>query len=292
MTQDVWTIRKVLTWATDDLRSRDSDTPRLDAELLLAHVLRVNRIGLITDAERPLAQAELGAYRELHKRRRAGEPVAYLLRAREFYGRPFRVDKRVLVPRPDTEILVEVALERTRALSLSARVLDLCTGSGCVAVTLAKERPTWSVLGSDVSEDALVVARENALRLGAMPRIAFVCSDLFAGIASAAHFDLITANPPYIPDGDKGSLAQTIVGFEPHVALFGGSDGLVFAKQIIAEAAPFLRREGVLAMEIGAGQAGDVAASFSEHGYRHVEVKKDYGNIERVVSGVRPTTEP
>lgn len=288
MTQDVWTIRKVLTWATDDLRSRDSDTPRLDAELLLAHVLRINRIGLITDAERPLGKEELAAYRELHKRRRAGEPVAYLLRVREFYGRPFRVDSRVLVPRPDTEILVEVALDRMRERSLSARVLDLCTGSGCVAVTLAKERPTWSLLGSDISEDALVVARDNALRLGALPRIAFTRSDLFAGIAPGSRFDLITANPPYIPDGDKASLAQTIVGFEPHIALFGGSDGLDFAKRIIVGAPAFSSRDAVLAMEIGAGQAQEVAAHFREHGYRDVEVKKDYGSIERVVSGVRP----
>jgi release factor glutamine methyltransferase len=195
-----------------------------------------------------------------------------------------------LVPRPDTEILVEVALERMRPLSLSARVLDLCTGSGCVAVTLAKERPTWSLLGSDVSEDALVVARDNALRLGALPRIAFARSDLFAGIARDARFDLITANPPYIPDGDRGSLAQTIVGFEPHVALFGGGDGLFFAKKIIAAAAAFLRRDGVLAMEIGAGQAQEIATHFREHGYRDVEVKKDYGSIERVVSGVRPSS--
>ena len=289
MTQDVWTIRRVLSWATDDLRSRDSDTPRLDAELLLAHVLRIGRIGLITDAERPLAKEELGAYRELHKRRRAGEPVAYLLRSREFYGRPFRVDKRVLVPRPDTEILVEVALERTRALSLSARVLDLCTGSGCVAITLAKERPTWSVIGTDISEDALVVARDNALRLGALPRVAFLASDLFAGIPNL-RCDLVTANPPYIPDGDKATLAQTIVGFEPHVALFGGQDGLAVAKRIIAEAPSHLRAGGVLAMEIGAGQSQEVFEAFRERGYRDVEVKKDYGSIERVVSGVRPIT--
>jgi release factor glutamine methyltransferase len=288
VTQDIWTIKRVLGWATDDLRSRDSDTPRLDAELLLAHVLRINRIGLITDAERPLAKEELGAYRELHKRRRSGEPVAYLLRVREFYGRPFRVDKRVLVPRPDTEILVEVALERTRGLSLSARALDLCTGSGCVAITLAKERPTWSLLGTDISEDALVVARDNALRLTALPRIAFVRSDLFGGVAG--RFDLITANPPYIPDGDKATLAQTIVGFEPHIALFGGGDGLHVANKIIFEAPSFMREGAVLAMEIGAGQAQEVAAQLRERGYRDVEVKKDYGNIERVVSGVRPLT--
>jgi len=289
VTTEPWTIRKVLTWASDDLRTRESDTPRLDAELLLANVLGINRIGLITDADRPLAKEELARYRELHKRRRSGEPVAYLLGVREFYGRPFRVDKRVLVPRPDTEILVEVALHRMRARSLSARVLDLCTGSGCVALSLAKERPTWSVLGTDISEDALVVARDNAARLGALPRAAFTCSDLFAGIAPGARFDLITANPPYIPDGDKSSLAQTIVGFEPLVALFGGDDGLVFAKRIIAEAPPFMAPGAVLAMEIGAGQAQEVASVFRERGFDEVDIRKDYGSIERVVSGLRPS---
>jgi release factor glutamine methyltransferase len=289
VTTEPWTIRKVLAWASDDLRSRESDTPRLDAELLLSHVLGINRIGLITDADRPLAKEELTRYRELHKRRRSGEPVAYLLGAREFYGRSFRVDKRVLVPRPDTEILVEVALDRMRARSLSARVLDLCTGSGCVAVSLAKERPTWSVLGTDISEEALLVARDNALRLGALPRAAFTRSDLFAGIRAGAIFDLITANPPYIPEGDSTTLAHTILGFEPHVALFGGSDGLYFARKIIAEAKPFMAPGAVLAMEIGAGQAQEIAGTFREHGYEEVAIRKDYGQIERVVSGLRPS---
>src|SRR5688500_14982319 len=157
---ETWTVRRVLEWAAQDLRTRSATTPRLDAEVLLAHVLGIDRVHLIIESDRPLSRDELDGYRALHVRRRAAEPVAYLLGHREFYGRQFRVDPRVLVPRPETEILVEVALRRTRHLSLAARVLDLCTGSGCVAITLGRERPTTRVLGVDVSEDALRVARD------------------------------------------------------------------------------------------------------------------------------------
>jgi release factor glutamine methyltransferase len=281
---EAWTVRRVLTWAAEDLRDKGSDTPRLDAELLLAHVLGTNRIGLIVDPERPLSKEELAAYRDFHKRRRAAEPVAYMLGAREFYGRSFRVDKRVLVPRPDTEILVEVALERTADKELAARALDLCTGSGCVAITLACERPTWSVLGTDLSEDALAVARDNALRLGAVPRSWFRLSDLFADLGVEHPFDLITANPPYIAVGE--ALPATIREHEPHLALFGGPDGLDIVRRIIAEAPAHLVPGGVLAMEIGAGQSDRVAALFTEGGFSDVRRNKDYGGIERVISGV------
>ncbi|NUP08787.1 MAG: peptide chain release factor N(5)-glutamine methyltransferase [Polyangiaceae bacterium] len=283
---DAWTIRRVLTWAADDLRTRGTDTPRLDAEILLAHVLGSTRLALITDPERPLSKEELTAYRELHKRRRAAEPVAYLVGQREFYGRPFRVDKRVLVPRPDTETLVDVALERLAHLSLDARVLDLCTGSGCVAITLACERPTWTVMGTDLSEDALTVARDNAARLGAQPRAWFRRSDLFSDLGEAHDsFDLITANPPYIPESERSELARTIVDFEPHMALFGGNDGLDVVRAIIDGAPAHLEPSGVLAMEIGYGQAQKVA-ELMRVSFDNVEIKKDYGGIERVVSGV------
>jgi release factor glutamine methyltransferase len=284
---EVWTIRRVTTWATDDLKKRGMSSPRLEVELLLGRVLRLDRVGLLIDAERPLSRAELAAYRALHMRRRVGEPVAYLLGAREFYGRSFRVDKRVLIPRPDTEALVEVALERTRRLSLSARVLDLCTGSGCVAITLSRERPTTSVTGADLSADALVVARENAIRLGAVTTT-FVRSDLFAAFTPGKQrFDLITANPPYIAQGDSGTLAVDIRNFEPHLALFGGDDGLDLVRKIITEAPAFLDEGGVLAMEIGAGQSGEVVALFEAAGYREVGVRRDYGGHDRVVSGLR-----
>src|SRR5262249_3011185 len=155
-----------------------------------------------------------------------------------------------LIPRPDTEMLVEVALDRTRRLSLSARVLDLCAGSGCVAVSLARERPTTRVLGADVSRDALAVAVENALRLGAY-NVGFVVSDLFAALQpGAGRFDLVPANPPYIPEGEIPSLAVDIRGFEPRLALEGGPDGLAILRRIVAEAPAFLDEDGVLAVEI------------------------------------------
>ena len=288
---DVWTIRRVLTWAADDLRKRGNSSPRLDVELLLCRVLGVDRIGLLIDAERPLARAELTRYRELHQRRRAGEPVAYLLGVREFYGRPFRVDRRVLIPRPDTETLVEVALERTRRLSLSARVLDLCTGSGCVAITLGRERPTTRVLGADLSDDALVVAQENAIRLGAV-NCGFVVSDVLAAFvtsgAGRARFDLITANPPYLTEAEIPGLAVDIRAYEPNLALTGGADGLVVLRRIVADAPAFLDEGGVLAVEIGADQGEAARALFAAAGYRDVETRRDYGGHERVVSGLRP----
>lgn len=286
---DVWTIGRVLSWAADDLRSRGNDTPRLDAEVLLGFVLRVDRIGLIVDSQRPLSKEELAKYRELHKRRRAGEPVAYLRGYREFFGRPFRVDKRVLVPRPDTEILVEVALARTASRALSTRMLDLCTGSGCVAISFGRERPNAHVLGTDLSADAVAVARDNALRLGAVPWVWFRVSDVFADLGvSKPRFEVITANPPYIPEPDIAGLAPTIREFEPRLALSGGSDGLVLVRRIVKEAPDHLEPGGVLAMEIGAGQAPDVAALYEARGFTEIQRTKDLAGIERVVSGIWP----
>ncbi len=291
---EAWTIRRVLVWAADDLKKRGVSSPRLDAELLLGTVLGIDRVGLLIDADRPLARHELTQYRALHQRRRAGEPVAYLLGVREFYGRPFRVDRRVLVPRPDTEILVEVALARTRHLSLSARVLDVCTGSGCVALSLARERPTTRVLAADVSPDALAVAAENALRLGAY-NAGLLCSDLFAalraghdGAPGRRRFDLITANPPYIAAGDIPGLVVDIRAYEPALALDGGADGLDFLRRIVAEAPAFLDEGGVLAVEIGSDQGEAVRALFAAAGYGAIDLRRDYGGLDRVVSGVRP----
>ena len=280
-----WTIRRVLTWAVDDLKKRSSTSPRLDAELLLARVLGTDRIGLVVDAERPLRKEELTRYRELHQRRRAGEPVAYLLGFREFYGRPFRVDRRVLIPRPDTEILVEVALARTRHLYLSARMLDLCTGSGCVALSLARERPTSHVIAADLSPDAIAVAAENAFRLGAY-NVGFVVSDAFAALRPGRdRFDVITANPPYIAEGEIPTLTVDIRGYEPALALDGGSDGLAVVRRIVAEAPAFLDAGGVLAVEIGSDQGPAVRELFATAGFSDIEVRRDYGGLDRVVSG-------
>ncbi|CAN5415160.1 peptide chain release factor N(5)-glutamine methyltransferase [soil metagenome] len=278
-----WTIGTILRWATDDFRARNIESPRLDAEVLLAHALRATRTQLIIELMRELTPTELGAFRELVKRRRQREPVAYLLGTREFYGRSFRVDARVLVPRPDTETLVEVALGRTVHVSLSARVLDLCTGSGCVAITLARERPTTRVVATDASAAVLVVACENSLRLGAYS-VAFVRGDLYADVAS--RFDIITANPPYIASAEIAGLPPDVAKFEPRVALDGGTDGLDFYRRITAGAPSRLVRGGALAVEVGAGQADAVANIMTAAGFVDVVRTRDYARIERVVSGI------
>jgi release factor glutamine methyltransferase len=281
----VWTVEALLRWAADDFRARGVDAPRLDAELLLSRALGATRIQLVVDSKRPLTADELTRFRELVKRRRAREPVSYILGEREFYGRPFRVDRRVLVPRPDSEALIEAALRRTVHVSLSMRALDLCTGSGCIAITLARERPTSRVLGVDVSDDALAVARDNALRLGAY-NAAFARGDLFAALGPGARFDLVTANPPYIPASDIAGLEPEVRDFEPRLALDGGADGLDVIRRIVAAAPEHLVPEGVLAVEVGAGEAGEVAPLFAAAGFEHVAIGRDYGQVERVVSGV------
>jgi release factor glutamine methyltransferase len=283
-----WTIADVLRWAADDFRARGIESPRLDAEVLLARALGTTRIQLVVDARRALSAEELARFREMVKRRRAHEPVAYVLGEREFYGRVFRVDRRVLVPRPDTETLVEVALERTRGVSMSMRALDLCTGSGCVAITLARERPTAVVYATDASEDALAVARENALRLGAY-NVALRAGDLYAACPASLRFDVITANPPYIAHGEMPTLMQDVRDFEPLLALEAGEDGLEVLRRVVAGAPEYLAPGGVLAVEVGAGQAPAVAELFRSAGFDSIELRRDYARIERVVSGMLRT---
>lgn len=283
-----WTVRDVVAWMTDDLKKRGVEGARLDAELIVGQALGIERIKVIVGGERQLEPAELEHIRALFRRRRGAEPVAYLRGFREFYGRNFRVDRRVLVPRPDTEILVQVALDATRHLDLSATVLDLCTGSGCVAITLKLERPTIVVDATDLSEGAIAVARDNALRLGAVFNVRFVVGDLFAALGDpSARYDLITANPPYIATGEIAELQPDVRDHEPRLALDGGKDGLDLVRRIVAEAPKWLADQGTLAMEIGAGQAPAVEQLFRKRGFVDVKSARDYGGHDRVVSGRR-----
>lgn len=283
---EAWTIGRVLKWAADDFRKRNNPSPRLDAELLLAHALGADRIRLVLDSERELAADELGRYRALIQRRRSGEPIAYILGRREFYGLSFVVDRRALVPRPDTEPLVEVALERTRGRSMHGRALDLCTGSGCVAVSFAKQRPTWRVTATDVSSDTAALAWENARRLGVVFTLDVLVGDLFAPVASR-RFELVTANPPYIASADIAGLDADVRDFEPRLALDGGADGLDLVRTIVARAPEHLAPGGVLAVEIGHDQGRRVLELFERAGFRDVALRRDYGARDRVVSGVR-----
>jgi release factor glutamine methyltransferase len=286
-TDGVWSVRRVLTWAADDLKRRGNEGARLDVELLLGRVLGIDRIGLIMQSERPLAASELSRFRELFKRRRAGEPVAYLLGEREFYGIMLRVDARVLIPRPDSERLVEVALERTRERSMLGAALDLCTGSGCIAIAFARHRPTWSVTASDISPDALTVASDNAHRTGTIRNLQLRQGSLFEPVAQQ-RFDLVTGNPPYIPASDIAGLPADVRDFEPRLALDGGADGLTLVRQIVAQALSHLRPGGLLALEIGADQGPTTLEIFRAGGFVEVEVARDLGGRDRVVSGYGP----
>ena len=282
-----WTIARVVAWAADDFRRRGLDSPRLDAELLLSHVLGVDRLRLLIDAGRTLSKAELLAYRELIVRRRKAEPVAYILGAREFDGHVLHVGPGVLVPRPDTETLVEVALERTRRAHLHGDALDLCTGSGCVAIAFARRRPNWRVTGVDVSPDAVAVARANLERAGATFGAHIVNGDMDSALPDAARFDLVTANPPYIPTEELATLPADVRDHEPRLALDGGADGLAVVRRVVDVAQRRLHAGGVLAVEVGHDQAARVTTLLEAAGFTAVERRKDYGGVERVVSGVR-----
>ncbi|HET7542288.1 MAG TPA: peptide chain release factor N(5)-glutamine methyltransferase [Polyangiaceae bacterium] len=283
-----WSIKRVLAWATDDFKRRGNKSARLDAELLLGEALGLDRIKLIVEAERPLADDELSRYRDLIKRRRAFEPIAYILGRREFFALPMRVDRRVLIPRPDTEILVETALSGTRDQHLYGRMLDLCTGSGCVAIAFAKERPTWRVTAVDLSPDAVAVARENAQRAGVVHNLAVLEGDLFAALPEGARFELITANPPYIPSAEIATLDPDVRDFEPRLALDGGSDGLSVTRRLVTAARRYLTPGGLLALEGGFDQAPAVTQLLDQAGFCQIARSRDLAGVERVVSGRAP----
>ncbi len=275
-----WTVRRVLGWTSEHFTKQDVDAPRLTAELLLAHLLTVNRVKLYTDLDRPLSKDELAAYRAFIQRRIAGEPTQYLVGFKEFFGRRFSVDARVLIPRGETELLIDGAL---KALPKDAptRVLDLCTGSGCIAITLACERPLASVWATDLSADALAVAKDNAERLGVGGRVTVLQGDLFAAIPDGVRFDLVVSNPPYVKTGELETL-QREVQREPRTALDGGADGLDFVRRIATGAHATLKPGGTLALEIGDCQGSTVSDILTRAGYRDVRVEKDLARLDRL----------
>lgn len=268
---------------TEDFRARGIGSARLDAELLVGFALSLDRVALYLDLDRPLKEAELTRIRDLVARRRKREPVAYIVGHREFYGRRFATTSAVLIPRPDTETLIERALALV-GVDGEARTLDLCTGSGCIGITLAAERPRMRVDMTDLSKDALQIAKQNAETNDVVDGIAFYEGDLFAALPEPTTYRLITANPPYIPTEDDEKLEADILDHEPHMALFGGTDGLDVVRRIVTEAPSWLAEEGTLLMEIGAGQSDDVVALCrASRRYRDIAVHKDLGSIERVI---------
>jgi release factor glutamine methyltransferase len=272
-------IRDALQSAATAIAAAGCETPRLDAEVLLADVLGVDRARLLTDRELTVAGPAVRAFQNAVRRRAVErEPVAYITGRRGFRHLELRVDRRALIPRPETELLVEVAL----GLPRGARVLDVGTGSGAVALALAHERPDLRVSGSDVDADALAVARANDARLGSS--VSWLHADLLDGVPD--QFDAVLSNPPYVATGERTALAPEILRHEPPSALFAGADGLDAIRVLLAQLAPRARVRTV-ALEVGAGQAGAVTALLRDGGFVRVRRELDLAGIARVVVGER-----
>ena len=284
---DVWTVKRILDWTIPHLKSHGSESPRLDAEILLAHARGCPRIQLYTNYDQPLTDDQRAIMRDLVKRRAAAEPVAYLVGHREFFSLDFRVTKDVLVPRPDTETLIVDALEVLKPLA-QPRVLDIGTGSGCIAIALAVRCPQAIVTAVDLSEPALSIARENAEKHGVAERIQFLRGDLFAPLVDAEPFDLIASNPPYIASAEIETLAPDVRLHEPRSALDGGSDGLDIIRRLTADAPRYLLPQGKLLIEISGEQADAVTQLLTANGsYDEIAVLKDLAKQPRVVRAVR-----
>lgn len=270
----------MLQWTAEYFTGKGIESARLESELLLAATLGLDRIGLYINFERPLDVEELVVFRERVRRRARREPLQYILGETEFWSLMFMVGPAVLVPRADTEVLVEEALTR---LEGEAKVLDVGTGSGAIAIALAHEKPGIMVTALDCSEAALEVARENARRNNVADRVNCLVGDLAA--LPAGPFDMLVSNPPYIPTRDWEQLMPEVRDYEPRLALDGGDDGLQAFRRLTAQAGQVLSPGGWLLVEVGIGQAADVSALFRTAGLIDVEQRDDYAGIPRVVKG-------
>jgi release factor glutamine methyltransferase len=280
-----WRVLDLLTWTKEHFAAKGIETPRLDAELLLAFALGCDRLRLYVEFEKPVTAEERARFRAL-VRRRAEErvPVAYLTGVREFWSLPLAVTPDVLIPRPDTETLVEAVLSRVPDRAAPLAVLDIGTGSGAIALALARELPRAELTASDVSAAALAVARKNAEALGLAERVRFALGDGFAPVAGE-RFDLIVSNPPYVAEGGAAGLAPEL-RHEPALALFAEGDGTALLRRIAAEARPRLRGPGLLALELAPAQAADVTQCLAAAGFGELAEHRDLAGRVRAVSGI------
>lgn len=275
---------ELLQLATGYLKEKGIASPRLDAEVLLGHVLGLDRVGLYVQHDKPLEPREVTSYRELIARRGQRMPVAQIVREKEFYSLAFEVTGDVLTPRPETELLVDGVREWAHGQTETLRIVDVGTGSGVLAVTLAKYLPTAQIWAIDASKAALQVAARNARRHGVDGRITWVHGEWLAPFAQQGQTcHVVVSNPPYIPTGELVALAPEVASYEPRLALDGGADGLVAYRRLLPQAAATVEPGGVVALEVGAGQAQEVAALGTQSGFAQVAIRRDAAGIERVV---------
>ena len=270
------TVLEVLKATTEYLKKHNVENPRLNAEHLMAHALGRKRIELYLDFDRQLTETELGPLRELVKRRSEGEPLQHLLGTVEFCGLNFLCDKRALVPRPETEQLVE--LVESKIVNRELRIVDVGTGSGVIALSLAAKFPEAKILAVDVSNDALALAQENASRLNLTGRVRFLKSRLLENVEEA--LNLIVANLPYVSTQDRHTLSREVLR-DPEIALFAGAQGVELVQELIADAPSRLRPGGMLALEIGLGQSEALLSALAEKNYRDICSKNDYNGVTR-----------
>jgi len=282
-----WTIRDILTWTTGYFGSKGIPTPRLDAEILLAHCLDRERLYLYLNLDRPLQSAERSRYRELVGRRASREPIALITGVKEFWSIPLRIAPGVLIPRPETEILVEAIIDQIRDLPAS-RVLELGTGSGAIAVAVAKENERVQILATDLDPSALRIADLNARHADVSGSVEFLAADLFSAIRPGKTFDLICSNPPYVPRDLIPTLEPEVRDFEPHAALNGGPDGLDLIRELARHSPDYLKDAGALILEIGDGQEELVRGILTTlGGFREILTTADLAGKPRVIMAKR-----
>ncbi len=282
---DVWTVLRMILWSADYLRGKGVASGRLDAEHLLAHVVGVGRLQLYLDFERPLTPAELDGFRPLLKRRAAREPLQYIIGRQPFRELDLHVHPGVLIPRPETEMLVEEVLAWIAKSGRSdATAVDIGTGTGAVCLSLAYEGPFTNVIATDISEAALEATRRNRDAAALTERVELRSGSLFEPLFPGERFDVIVSNPPYVAAVDEASLEPEVRDWEPGEALFAGSDGLDVLKALVGGAREHLKTGGLLALEFGDGQAQAVTGLLKDcDGYLDVKVFKDYAGKERFV---------
>jgi len=284
---DTWTIQKLLNWVTEYLTAKGIESPRLSAELLLSQVLGLKRIELYTQFNKQVPQQQLDLLHDLVKRAGLHEPVAYLIGRSEFYSLELEITADCLIPRPETELLVQRAIEFLRTRSGIQYVCDLCTGSGCIAVAIAKNFPDASVTATDISSEALEVAARNVEKHRLTEQVRLLCGDLFEPIIQqldVSQFDLIVCNPPYVSTAEYEKLDKNVKDYEPKIALFAGTDGMDIYRRIIEKVDEFLKPGAALMLEIGYAQGPAVRELLEQTGaFAEINIEKDFHDNDRIV---------
>lgn len=280
------TVLELLNITADYLNKKGIESPRLNAELLLSHVLNCKRLSLYLSFDRPLKENEVNEYRELIRRRKDREPLQYIIGEVEFYGMQFKVNRDVLIPRPETELLVEAIISDFKDSIGSIKILDIGTGSGNIAISLARNLPQAIVTGIDISEDALRIAEENKA-LNKINNVSFYKSDIINELIPDEKYDVIVSNPPYVAELEYHSLEPELKMYEPKISLTDNSDGTLFYRTICQKSNAILKTNGSLYFELGKDLYSIVQNYMEENNFINIKIIKDYQDIERVIAGIK-----